>query len=70
MSPRLQRLEELIRPLAEKRLERGVRSLSDAERARYVTDETEAKLELLSTLSNEQLIWVSHGKPLSLVLSQ
>jgi len=70
MITRLQRLEEVVRQQEEARLKRWLRSLSDAELARYVTDETEAKLKSLETLSNEQLIRLYNGEPLSAVLSQ
>jgi hypothetical protein len=70
MTTRLQRIEELIRPLEAERLERWVRSLSDEELMRYVTDKTKAELESLKTLSTEQLLYLYNGEPLSVVLSQ
>jgi hypothetical protein len=63
MTTRLQRVEEVV-------LQRWLRSLSDAELERYVTDEMKAKLALLPMLSNEQLLRLYNGEPLSVVRSQ
>jgi hypothetical protein len=70
MTTRVQWLEEVVHQQEEARFERWGRSLTDAELAHYVMDETEAKLESLSTLCNEQLIRLYNGEPLSTVLNQ
>ena len=70
MQARLQRLEVLMRPLEEECLRCGLRSRSTEELMSYLMDEDKAELEMLKTLSNEQLIRVYHGEPLSAVLGQ
>jgi len=70
MQARLQRLKVLRRPLEEECLRCGLRSRSTEELMSYLTDEDKAELESLKTLSNEQLLRVYHGEPLSAVLGQ
>jgi hypothetical protein len=74
---RVQRLEAIVRPLEEERLKRWLRSLSDAELMRYAnrgglkSRTTKENLNVdLKTLSNEQLIRLHNGEPLSSVLDQ
>ena len=63
MTTRLQRVEEVV-------LQRWLRALSNEALACYVTDEMKAKLALLPSLSNEQLLQLYHGEHLSAVLSR
>lgn len=70
MATRLQRLEARVRPLEEERFERWLRECPTEELMRYITDEMKEELESLKTLSNEQLLRVYHGEPLSVVLDQ
>lgn len=66
---RLQRLEALVRRQESERLEDWLHSCTDEELARCILDETPANFSL-SALSNEQLIRIYHGEPLSAVLRQ
>jgi hypothetical protein len=70
MITRLQRLEAIGRQQEDARFERWLRSLSDEQLTRYITDRIEAQLKSLETLSNAQLIRLYHGELLSSVLSQ
>ena len=61
MIAKLQRREGIVRRQEEERLEHWMRSRSTEEVMRYVMDEMRGELELLKTLSNEQLIRVPWG---------
>lgn len=70
MSTRVQRLEARLRTLEEARFAQWLRACPTEDLMRYVTDETEAELASLSTLSNEQLLRLYNGESLSAVLSE
>ena len=64
---RVRRLEKIVFQQEGERLARWVRSLTDEELARYVTDDTKAHFSL-STLSSEQLARLYKGESLATVL--
>jgi hypothetical protein len=70
MSTRLQRLEAIVRQQEDARFAQWLRSCTDEELMCYITDEMREELKSLKTLSNEQLIQVANGEPLSAVLNQ